>query len=97
MGIFGRILGTGLGALGSALFPVKGVQGDVIGGALGELAPFRHGGAIKRTGPILAHSGEYILPKNAKPTKAQRAVVAKNKAKGKSGKGKGGKGGRGKK
>ena len=29
--------------------------------------------------PALIHGGEYILPVNANPTKAQKAIVAKNK------------------
>ena len=92
---FGSFLGKAIGSLGSALIPVKGIDGGAVGEALGGLAPFKTGGKIKRTGPILAHKNEYILPANAKPTKAQRAVVAKNKAKAKGGKGKGGKGGKG--
>ena len=80
MGIFGRILGTGLGAIGSALFPVKGIDGGAVGGALGALAPFKNGGSVgKRTRAILVHPNEYVLPANAKPTKAQKAIVAKNK------------------
>ena len=36
--------------------------------------------------PIKAilHGGEYVLPANAKPTKAQKAIVASNKRKAKS-------------
>ena len=93
MGIFGRLLGTGLGALGSAFLPAKGIDGASVGGALGELAPFKNGGAVgKRKRAILVHPNEYVLPANAKPTKAQKAIVAKNKRGGK-----GGKGGKGKK
>lgn len=86
MGIFGRILGTGLGAIGSALFPVKGIDGGAVGGALGELAPFKKGGRVPRTGKALIHKGEYILPVGVAPTKAQKKAVAKGKAKGKRGK-----------
>ena len=93
MGLFGNILGRGLGSIGSALFPVAGINGGDVGAALGGLAPFKKGGPIKRTGPIYAHKGEYILPKGVPPTKAQKAKVAKKKAGGK----KGGKGGKGKK
>lgn len=89
MGIFGRLLGTGLGALGSAFMPVKGMDGASIGGSLGELAPFKNGGAVgKRKRAILVHPNEYVLPANAKPTKAQKAIVARNKAGAKKGKGK---------
>ena len=85
MGIFGRILGTGLGALGSALYPIKGIDGATVGGALGDLAPFKKGGRVPRTGRALVHKGEYILPVGVAPTKAQKAKVAKGKAKGKKG------------
>lgn len=93
MGFWGNLLGQGLGAIGSKLLPIKGIDGQAVGGALGSLAPFKKGGPIKRTGPIYAHKGEYILPKGVPPTKAQKAKVAKKKAGGK----KGGKGGKGKK
>ena len=43
----------------------------------GGRVPGKKGKAIK----IVAHSGEYILPLNVKPTKAQKAVVRKNKSK----------------
>ena len=93
---FGSLLGRLAGTIGSALLPIKGVDGGELGSVLGGLAPFKKGGPIKRTGPIYAHKGEYILPKGVPPTKAQKAKVAKKKAGGKKG-GKGGKGGRGKK
>ena len=94
MGLFGNILGRALGSIGSAILPIKGIDGGEVGSALGSLAPFKKGGPIKRTGPIYAHKGEYILPKGVKPTATQKKAVAKGKAKG--GK-KGGKGGKGKK
>jgi len=48
MGIFGNLLGQGLGALGSALFPIKGVDGQQLGGHLGSMLPFRKGGKVKK-------------------------------------------------
>ena len=84
MGLFGNILGRALGSIGSAILPIKGIDGGEVGGALGSLAPFKHGGAVgKKKRVILVHPNEYVLPANAKPTKAQKAVVARNKAKGK--------------
>jgi hypothetical protein len=53
--------------------------GESIGGQLGELLPFKKGGRVKRTGPIYAHKGEFILPKGVPPTKKQKAKVAKGK------------------
>ena len=91
---FGSILGRALGSIGSAILPIKGIDGGAVGEALGGLAPFKNGGAVgKKKRVILVHPNEYVLPANAKPTKAQKAIVAKNKAKG--GKAKGGRGGKG--
>jgi hypothetical protein len=69
MGMFGSAIGGSIGALG----------GKIIGGML----PFKTGGKVqgKKGKPVKAilHGGEYVLPANAKPTKAQKAIVAKNK------------------
>ena len=84
MGFFGSLLGQGLGKLGeNFLGKTAGIDRAQLGGGLGNLLPFKTGGAIggKKGKPraILAHGGEYVLPANAKPTKAQRAIVARNK------------------
>ena len=84
---FGSSLGGLLGNIGSALMPIPGVNGGDLGSFLGGLSGFKTGGAVKRTGRALVHKGEYVLPSNCKPTKAQKAVVAKNKAAAKKGKG----------
>lgn len=64
-------------------------QAKGLGGAVGTAAgtafePFRHGGPVRgRKGAprkIIAHSGEYVLPANAKPTLAQKRIVARDKA-----------------
>ena len=66
---------------------VQGVQSLPIkqAGTAATVAAFKTGGRIpgKRGKARLArvHGGEYVLPANAKPTKAQMKVVAKNKAK----------------
>jgi len=93
--VLGSELGKGVGsALGGIVGGKKGRElggklggsvGSIGGGSLGVLAPFKNGGAVgkgKRKGTpvqILAHAGEFVLPANAKPTKAQKAIVAKNK------------------
>ena len=61
----------------------KGAQiGESCGASLLEnLIPFKKGGPIKKTGPILAHKGEYILPKGVRPTSKQRAMVKKRRSK----------------
>ena len=85
MGFFGNLIGQGLGKLGEGLLgKTKGIDGAALGGGLGgSILPFKNGGAVggkKGKGKIiLAHGGEYVLPANAKPTKAQKAIVARNK------------------
>ena len=85
MGVFGEILGNGLGQLGGQYF--GGDEGRRVGGAIGSaiggssLIPFKKGGRVKapkgRPVPALVHGGEYILPVGVKPTKKQMAEVAK--------------------
>lgn len=71
-GAFGGITGTGADEGGNI--------GDTIGGNfLGRLIPFKKGGKVKRTGPILAHKGEFVLPAGVKPTKAQLSKVMKKR------------------
>jgi hypothetical protein len=74
--------------------------GKVAGGVLGkqlmtsalEAAPMllKTGGAVKggrnKKVPAILHGGEYVLPHGIKPTKAQKAAVAKNKREQKLGK-----------
>ncbi len=80
MGLFsglGKLFGSGIGSLiggkkGSAI-------GEEIGGGIGDLVPFKKGGRVMKTGPILAHKNEFVLPAGVKPTKAQRMAVAKGK------------------
>ena len=59
--------------------------GGAVGSAIGAGAePFRHGGPVRgRKGAprkAIVHGGEYVLPANAKPTLAQKRIVARNKA-----------------
>jgi hypothetical protein len=83
MGVFGEIIGSGLGQAGGQYFGGDEGRrvGGTVGGALGGLLPFKKGGRIKggKKGtpkPILAHVGEYVLPVGVKPTKAQIKAVA---------------------
>ncbi len=86
MGIIGNVIGQEAGgALGKRFGGRAGSNiGRAIGGVAGNLLPFKTGGRVpgKRGAPkqVLAHGGEYILPVGVKPTKAQRAEVAKRKA-----------------
>lgn len=96
MGVIGRKLGQALGRgvgnfAGQHLGKFTGMGaekggniGEDIGGdILGALIPFKKGGRVKRTGPILAHKGEFILPAGVRPTKGQKARVFKKKVKSK--------------
>lgn len=67
MGVFGNLLGGALGSLGSALFPIKGINGQELGSSLGGMLPFRKGGKVKK----------------AKKTKTKAVKKAKGKKKGK--------------
>jgi hypothetical protein len=76
------------GAVGSLAGPVSGVAGSAIGSKLGKefltpklnkVAGYKTGGKVPKTGLALIHKGEYVLPANVKPTKAQMNAVAKNK------------------
>ena len=96
MGLFGKILGRALGSVAGNIIPqLKGIDTGGLGETVGGLAPFKKGGRVKKTGPIYAHKGEYVLRKGIAPTKSQKERTEKGK-KGKKG-GKGGKGGKGKK
>jgi len=92
MGFIGRTIGNFLGSkigglAGGALGGVTGTgadEGGRIGGSLGgnlldKLIPFKKGGRVKKTGPILAHKGEFVLPAGVKPTKMQMARVMKKR------------------
>ena len=85
----GGLLGGLAGAIGSKLMPIPGVDGQALGTAIGGLAPFKTGGPVgPRKRACLLHPNEFVLPANAKPTKAQKAIVAKNKRNAKKKKGK---------
>jgi hypothetical protein len=96
MGVIGRkigqFFGRGIGKFaGDKLGKFTGIGGekggnigeDIGGDVLGHLIPFKKGGHVKKTGPILAHKGEFILPKGVAPTKGQKARVFKKKTKAK--------------
>lgn len=71
-GIAGQALGTKYGG------KLGGDLGKVVGTAAGMAFPyFKKGGKVTKTGPAVVHKGEYVLPASVKPTKAQKAAVAK--------------------
>ena len=97
MGLLGNALGSVLGEHGGSWLGGKiggsaganlgGKLGQIAGGAAGDLLPFKTGGRVGKgmkkgtKTPILAHAGEFVLPLNAKPTAAQKKIVAQNKKK----------------
>ena len=88
MGALGKKLGALLGRsignfAGQKLGQYTGIgaregaeAGMDIGADIGALLPFKKGGRVKKTGPILAHKGEFVLPKGVAPTKQQLKKVA---------------------
>ena len=81
MGLFGSLLGKIGGGLIGGLFGKKaGEVGESIGEVGGSLVPFKKGGAVgKKNVKALLHAGEFVLPAGVRPTKAQKAAVAKGK------------------
>lgn len=90
MGVVGRFLGRYAGGhvgffSGKHLKKWTGVDenrgrevGEEVGAILGDtLIPFKKGGKVKFTGAVLAHKGEFVLPKGVKPTKSQLKRVRK--------------------
>lgn len=78
------VIGAGLGGLAGQAIGQKyggaagGAAGKMIGTGLGTLFPyFKKGGKVTKTGAAIVHKGEYVLPVGVKPTKAQKAAVAK--------------------
>jgi hypothetical protein len=78
----GGVLGAAAGKAilsGLATYAPEVAEGAVIALKTGGRVP---GGRNKPVN-FVGHGSEYILPANAKPTKAQKAIVAKNRAKAK--------------
>ena len=93
MGPIGTTLGKSLGDMAGTYIRKKylgddykgqtALIGSTLGGLAGGLLPFKNGGLVpgKKGKPkiILAHSGEFILPTDIKPTKEQRSLIEKRK------------------
>lgn len=88
MGLLGSQIGGYAGAgLGEAIGKKFGGSigqeagkniGRAIGTAAGAAIPYlKEGGAVKKTGPAYLHRNEFVLPASIKPTKSQKAAVAK--------------------
>ena len=92
MGVIGAAIGSeGGSALGGLIGKKIGGRGGAaagrnigraVGGFAGGAFPmFKKGGKVKKTGLAVLHKNEYVLPAGVAPTKAQKAKVAKKKAK----------------
>ena len=66
MGLFGNLLGQGLGFIGSKLLPIPGVDGRTLGGAIGGLAPFNKGGRVGPVPPGMRRGGKIQKPKKVR-------------------------------
>lgn len=91
MGLLGSQLGSlAGGGIGGAIGQKYGGSagqkagqeiGSVLGKVGGAFLPFKKGGKVpgKVGAPrkAIVHGGEYVLPAGVKPTKAQKAAVAK--------------------
>lgn len=80
MGLFGNLIGQGLGSLAGGLIG-HSKEGQTIGGTLGGFLPFAKGGRVpgRRGMPVKAvvHAGEVVLPVGVAPTKTQKAAIRK--------------------
>jgi hypothetical protein len=76
-GKIGKYAGDKFGKWTGIHGDVGGDTGQKIGEELGSLLPFKKGGRVRKTGKILAHKGEFVLPKGVKPTAKQIQAVRK--------------------
>ena len=74
---FGSLLGRLAGTIGSALLPIKGVDGGELGAALGSLAPFKKGGRVPRTGRALIHKGGVYFTRGRSSNKGTKSKSGK--------------------
>ena len=86
MGMFGKLGKLAARGVAKKIGLPKAAVREIgkIGEAAADTVPvpqFKTGGRVKRTGLAKVHKGEFVLPKEVKPTKAQKAKVAKLKAK----------------
>ena len=80
MGKYGKIIGTLLGKVGSALFPTysngQKVDGGAVGSQLGDLLPFREGGLVPsrvfHTNTAVARRPKRSYQKSAKKKTSKR-------------------------
>lgn len=90
MGLLGGVIGGEVGglageALGGLIGGKRGAKmganiGRVGGGLAGKAFPmFKKGGKVAKTGLAYVHKGEFVLPAGVKPTKEQKAKVARMK------------------
>jgi len=77
MGVFGNLLGQGIGYLGGGLFGGQKAKdtGRTIGGALGGLLPFKQGGKVRGPMNIQGPMAEQVVkPMMMKKKKNKRKM-----------------------
>lgn len=42
---------------------------------ISSLKRFKYGGPVPKTGPVMAHKGEFVLPKGVRPNTKQREQI----------------------
>jgi hypothetical protein len=81
--MFGQAIGGALGGAVGKKYGGKtgGKIGGMLGRAAGSLVPFKKGGMVKKTGPILAHKGELVVPASMvkEVSKTLKAKIRANK------------------
>lgn len=75
----GKSAGRKLGKFTGIHEQEGGRIGRNVATSVANLIPYKKGGRVKKTGKILVHKGEFMLPKHVKPTKKQVAAVRKRK------------------
>lgn len=86
MGMFGKLGKLAARGVAKKIGLPKAAVREIgnIGQAVADTVPvpaYKTGGKVKKTTMAKVHKGEYVLPVGVKPTKAQKAKVAKLKAK----------------
>lgn len=80
MGLFGNLVGQGLGSLAGGLIG-HSKEGQAIGGTLGGFLPFKKGGRVPgakgKAMKAIVHGGEVVLPVGVPATKKQMAAIKK--------------------
>ena len=81
MGVLGSLLGGLAGNIGSALFPIKGINGGQLGSSLGGMLPFARGGRVPEHKIMgYANGGEIIVVPQRVYQRGGRVKKSKSKS-----------------